>query len=86
MTRTLVFAKSDGEADILDALRHGKTVVHDLEGRAYGDPELVLALAKEPYSMRPQDYGYRGNGWLDRAARLLALAALAGLVLFGRRR
>lgn len=86
VTRTLVFAKSDGEADILDALRHGKTVVHDLDGRAYGDPELVLALAKEPYSMRPQDYGYRGNGWLDRAARLLALAALAGLVLFGRRR
>lgn len=85
VTRTLVLAKSDGEADILDALRRGQTVVYDLEGRAYGDPALVEALAKEPYPMRAQDYGYRGNGLLDRVFRLLGLAALAGLVLFGRR-
>jgi hypothetical protein len=86
VTRTLVFAKSDGESDVLDALRAGKTVVFDLQGRAYGDPELVAALEKEPYTMRPQDYAYRGNGPLDRVARTLGLAALAGLLLFGRRR
>jgi len=86
VTRTLVFAKSDSEADILAALREGKTVVHDLEGRPYGDPALIEALRKDPYPMRPQDYGYRGNGWIDRISRLIALAALAGLVLFGKRR
>ena len=86
VTRTLVFANSDSEADILAALREGRTVVHDLEGRAYGDPALIEALQKAPYAMRPQDYGYRGNGWIDRISRLVALAALACLVLFGRRR
>ena len=86
VTRTLVFARSDSESDILAALREGKTVVHDLQGRAYGDPALIEALREDPYSMRPQDYGYRGNGWIDRVTRLLARAALAGLVLFGKRR
>ena len=86
VTRTLVFAKSGSEADVLEALRAGRTVVHDVAGRAYGDPGLIDALAKEPYSMREQDYAYRGNGPLDVAARTLGFLALVGLVLFGRRR
>src|SRR5262249_46381998 len=76
VTRTLVFAKSDSETDVLAALRDGKTVVFDLSGRAYGDVDLIDALAKDPYSMRAQDYGYRGNGALDRIFRALGLAAL----------
>lgn len=86
VTRTLVFAPTDSEADVLDALKHGRTVVFDLEGKAYGDPDLVRALAEEPYSMRPQDYGYRGNGALDRILRIVGLVGLVGLVLFGKRR
>jgi hypothetical protein len=86
VVRTLVLAKSDAEADVLAAIRAGRTVVHDGAGRAYGDPEMIAALANEPYSMRAQDYGYRGNGPLDRAARTLGFLALVGLLLFGRRR
>lgn len=86
VVRTLVFAESDSEADVLDALRAGRTVVHDAAGRAYGDPELVAALEEEPYSMRAQDYGYRGDGPIDRAARTLGFLGLVGLLLFGRRR
>ncbi|MEZ4298467.1 MAG: CehA/McbA family metallohydrolase [Polyangiaceae bacterium] len=86
VVRTLVFAKSDGEADVLDALRAGRTVVRDASGQAYGDPELIAALEKEPVPEQPQDYDYRGAGVLDRAARTLAFLALLGLVLFGRRR
>lgn len=86
VTRTLVFARGGGEGDVLDALRAGRTVVHDAEGRAYGDPAMIELLAREPYSLRPQDYGYRGNGLLDVAARSLGLLALVGLVLFGKRR
>lgn len=86
VTRTLVFAKSEGEADVLDALRAGRTVVLDLEGRAYGEPELVRALAAQPYEMRPQDYAYRGSGPLDRVARALGFLALVGLLVLGRKR
>jgi hypothetical protein len=86
VVRTLVFARTDSEADVLDALRAGRTVVHDVEGRAYGDPELIAALEKAPYSYRAQDYGYRGNGPLDVAARTLGFLGLLGLLLFGRRR
>lgn len=86
VTRTLVFARSEREGDVMDALRSGKTVVFDVMGRAYGDPELVKALEEEPYAMRAQDYNYRGNGAIDRIARLAGLLALVGLLLFGRRR
>lgn len=36
--------------------------------------------------MREQDYGYRGSGWLDRAARALGWLGMLGLVLLRRRR
>jgi predicted metal-dependent phosphoesterase TrpH len=84
--RTLLFASDDSEGAALDALRAGRTVVHDLEGKAYGDPALVAALEREPYPMRPQDYGYGGSGPADRAARGLGWLGLWGLILFGLRR
>lgn len=86
VTRTLVFARSESESDVMDALREGRTVVFDLAGRAYGDAALAEALAREPYELRPQDYGYRGSGALDRIFRMLGFAALVGLLLFGRRK
>jgi hypothetical protein len=84
--RTLVFAEGEGEAAVLDALRAGRTVVYDLEGRAYGDPALVEALRREPYTVAEQDYGYRGSGLADRVARTLGWLGLVGLILLGRRR
>jgi hypothetical protein len=86
LARTLVFARGDGEGAVMDALRHGRTVVHDRDGRAYGDPELIDLLQREPYVMRAQDYGYRGSGWLDRAARVAGWLGVVGLVLLRRRR
>lgn len=86
LARTLVFTRGDGEQAVMDALRHGRTVVHDREGHAYGDPELVALLDREPYVMRAQDYGYRGSGWLDRAARVAGWLGAVGLVLLRRRR
>jgi hypothetical protein len=83
--RTLIFAKDDEEGAVLDALRAGRTVVHDLDGRAYGDPELIAALEREPYAMRQQDYGYRGSGVADRVTRSVGWLGLIGLLLFGLR-
>ena len=70
----------------MEALRAGRTVVRDLDGRAYGDPAMIEALEREPYAMRPQDYGYRGSGLADRLTRAAAWVGLLGLVLFGLRR
>jgi hypothetical protein len=84
ITRTLVFAERNDGPAILDALKAGRTVVYDLTGRAHGDPELIAALTREPYALRPQDYGYRGSGSFDRVARLLGWLGVLGLVLLRR--
>lgn len=84
--RTLVFARDDSEEAVLEALKAGRTVVHDLAGRAYGDPAMIALLEREPYAMRPQDYDYRGNGWADRVTRAAGWLGMLGLILFGLRR
>jgi predicted metal-dependent phosphoesterase TrpH len=84
--RTLVFARSDRAEDVLEALKAGRTVVRDLQGKMYGDPEMMALLEREPYTPRVQDYGYRGNGILDRVGRVLGLLGVLGIVLFGLRR
>ncbi|APR75032.1 Hypothetical protein A7982_00378 [Minicystis rosea] len=84
--RTLIFATDDSEAAVVDALKAGRTVVHDLHGRAYGDAAMIALLEREPYTPRPQDYGYRGSGLADRLARAFGWLGLVGLILLGRRR
>lgn len=86
VARTLVFAEDVSSDAIVDAIRKGRTVVYDRGGRAYGDPELVSALEREPYFPRAIDYGYHGAGLLDRIARVLGLVGLFGLVAVGGRR
>jgi hypothetical protein len=86
LCRTLVFARDDDEASVMEALRAGRTVVYDLEGRAYGDSQMIEALRREPYEPRAQDYGYKGSGVLDRLVRALGWLAVLALVLFGKRR
>lgn len=71
------------EADVLAALRAKSTVVVDAQGKSWGPPELVRALADEPMPERDHDFGYGGRGPLDRAARALGFFALLGLVLLG---
>ena len=85
LCRTLVFANGDDQASVLDALRHGRTVVYDLDGKVYGDATMVSALAADPYPMRTQDYGYHGAGRLDRIARTLGFLGLLGMFLLRRR-
>jgi hypothetical protein len=86
MCRTLVFSEDTSERAILDALRRRRTVVYDLQGRAYGDPALVEALAREPRVPRPQAPWFAARGWLDAWGRTLGLLGAAGIVFLRRRR
>jgi hypothetical protein len=84
--RTLIFAESDAPEHVMEALRAGRTVVIDLEGRHYGDPEMIALLEAEPYARREQDFGYRGDGPADRFTRTLGWFGLVGMIAFRRRR
>lgn len=85
--RTLVFVREPAdEAAVVEALRDGRTVTFDLEGKAIGDAALVRALASEPYTPRTSDYEYRGAGTLDRVLRALGLLGLLGVSFFAPRR
>jgi hypothetical protein len=85
LCRTYVFVEQRGEAGVLDALRDGRTVVRDREGRTYGEARLAEALERRPYGALDPDYGYAGTGLADRVARVVGLAALLGLVFLRRR-
>ena len=84
--RTYVFVRNNDEAEILDALRAGRTVVYDREGNAYGNPELIELLQDEPIMRESGDYTYRGTGVVDVVTRTLGWLGVIGLVLFGRKK
>lgn len=91
LCRTLVFVEGEpSAASVLDALRARRTVVLGPGGERFGDPTLLALLDREPYTPRTSDYGYRGEGPLDRALRLLGLLGIAGVAFAagprGRRR
>ncbi len=82
---TLLFAKSRSAADLMDALRSGRTVVADRDGTMHGDEKLIAALVKEPLPARPaRDLGWHGQGRLDMLGRLLALVGMVMLVALRR--
>jgi predicted metal-dependent phosphoesterase TrpH len=84
--RTLVFAASPSAADVMDALRAGRTVVKKPDGTLVGDPEAIALLAAEPLDAfeRDWDWANRGTGTLDRIGRVLGLVGLLGLLAFRR--
>jgi PHP domain-containing protein len=84
LCRTYVFARDDSEEAILDALRAGRTVVRDRDGRTYGDPSLAR-LAEDDGRLwaRAADAASPPHGALFQTARLLGLAALLAVFAFG---
>lgn len=84
---TLIFAATRNADDLVGALRAGRTVVIDREGRMHGDPALIEALERDPLPpFPPRDLAFQGQGPLDTASRLLALAGLLLLVTLRRTR
>lgn len=86
--RTLVFVREPAtEESVMEALRARRTVVVGAKGELVGDPQMVAALEREPYTPRTSDYAYRGEGLADRVTRVIGLfGVVLALVVVGRRR
>jgi hypothetical protein len=84
VTRTLVFARDDSEAAILEALREHRTVVRDLAGNLHGDERLVAEVKEHPLEGEQQENGaergYRPKGLLDRILRIAGWLGMLGLI------
>jgi predicted metal-dependent phosphoesterase TrpH len=83
--RTYIFAGDDSEAAVLDAIRAKRTVVFDLEGKPYGDPEMIALLDRDPLPDRGRFVapGYESNGGLDAFGRFAGWLGLVGILFFG---
>ena len=53
LCRTYVFAREYSEAGVLEAIRAGRTVAFDGDGRGYGDPGLVAAAERVRAAVPP---------------------------------
>jgi hypothetical protein len=75
--RTYVFATEETQEGILDALRHGRTVVYDRTGRAEGDPTLIRLAALDG-RLPMMATGATGTGGF--LSRLSGAAGILGLI------
>jgi hypothetical protein len=84
LCRTYVFARENTEAGIIEALRAGRTVVIDRDGRAYGDPTSIkLAAQDSRLTGRPD--GPHNNDLLSVISRISSILGMVIAVLFGLR-
>jgi len=81
MCRTWVFVTEDTDQGVVDALRAGRTVVYDDNGRAWGDPELIRLSAHS--GLRERGITPDGADALGRISRVSALLGLLGALMFG---
>lgn len=76
--RTFLFVKEVSRQGVIEAIREGRTVARDGEGRLFGAPSLV-ALVRTAYGAQPLP---PAASQLSRLAVWLTLAGLAVVLLF----
>lgn len=81
MCRTFVFARDNSPSAVVDALRAGRTVVYDRDGRSYGDPDLILLASQDP-QFNPPRSAEPPPGFLLTLSRLTGIVGLLALILF----
>jgi hypothetical protein len=86
LCRTYIFVYNNAQDEILEALHSGRTVVYDVEGNMFGDPEFIRLLQEQPIKRDSVAYRYEGSGAIDVFTRSCGWLGLLGLVLFGRRK
>jgi predicted metal-dependent phosphoesterase TrpH len=74
--RTFVFATEATEQAILDAVRAHRTVVFGLEGKVYGDPQLIRYADKLRTRIPSSDSRGSPLDWISRSTALLGFAGL----------
>jgi hypothetical protein len=79
LARTYLFVTERSERGVLDALRHGRTVVYDRDGQAFGDPELIRLGVVPPLKAPP-----RSGFWSHVSLVTGVLGLLIGVAAFGR--
>jgi len=79
--RTYVFVRENSDAEILQALREGRTVVYDRDHKAYGDPALIRLAAQDGRLPLPLP-GQAPPGWLVMFSRYAGVLGLL-IALFG---
>ncbi|HKE85832.1 MAG TPA: CehA/McbA family metallohydrolase [Vicinamibacterales bacterium] len=75
--RTLVFAREPSASGVIDAIRSGRTVAVDQNGRQYGDPALIGLIAHTSPAGRSDEQA----GWRQLSVAL-AWLGLLGMLLF----
>ena len=80
--RTFVFAKSDSQDDILEAIRTGHTVVTDKDGRMFGGPSVLQIALLNPQFEKLQSPTPR-PGVVIKASSICGLLGLLGILVFG---
>ena len=76
LCRTYVFARERTAAAIIEAVRSGRTVAEDAEGKLYGDPDLVAIVGRQRPAGRTDPHP-----WIRRVSITAAWLGLLGLVL-----
>ena len=81
--RTYVFVRANTEREILEAVRAGRTVARDVDGRLVGEPALVAVLETQPLGAPgvSSDYGYHAASSVRAVARAAGWIGLVGLLL-----
>jgi hypothetical protein len=82
MCRTWVFVTEDSDQGIMDALRAGRTVVYDNDGRAWGNADLIR-LAAQNGNLRERGTMPDGTDVWGRISRSFGLLGLLGALMFG---
>ncbi|HZO16445.1 MAG TPA: CehA/McbA family metallohydrolase [Polyangiaceae bacterium] len=83
LCRTYIFARDDSEAELVNALRDGRTVAVAPDGTRFGDPALASDLDRE--ALRPPRVGYAPAGWFDAVTRSVAWLGMLALVVLRKR-
>lgn len=84
--RTHLFVKERSAEAVMEAILSGRTVVYGPGGEAFGDPELIALLEKDPLPKKNTAPGYDATSTKDAVTRTMVWAGLLAFIIFRRRK